>query len=62
MVVKGEIEALLVVCKCSVCFFTSDDLEFFPQALCISNKENIAPLIDQLLGESRTKKNDLSKT
>ena len=62
IVVEGEIEAFLVVCKCSVCFFTSDDLELFLLALCSNNKVKITPLIDQLPGGSKTKENDFSNT
>ena len=48
----------------AMCFsyFTSDDLEYFLQAVCVDNEGNIAPPIDQLPGESKTKKNDSRNT
>ena len=47
----------------ALCFsyFTSDALEFFLQAVCIDNEENIAPATDQLPGELKTKRSSSRK-
>ena len=45
--------------QCSVCFFTSDDFEFFSRHLCVDDNGNIAPP-DAPISKLKTNQNDLN--
>ena len=45
--------------QCSVCFFTSDDFEFFLRHLCVDDNGNIAPP-DAPIRKLKTNQNDLN--
>ena len=45
--------------QCSVCFFTSDDFEFFLRHLCVDDNGKIAPP-DAPISKLKTNQNDLN--